>query len=202
MLFIVILAAAAGATYSCTTTDGRRLSRDRPIEECANVTQTVRHANGVVERLPSEKERAAIEAAEIRDAATRQQAMRDGLANATLLSRFPNEAAHAKHRADELAQNKVAIRTIETRLAQLEAERQDIAKELEFFPPGHPAPQALLRRASTNEALMIAQGQSLANQEREVLRINARLDGELVRLRTLWGQNPKHLPTARASSAP
>lgn len=201
MLAIVILAAATGASYSCTTPDGKRLLRDRPIEECAHVTQIVRHANGVVERIPSEEERAEIEAAKVRDAEKRQQATRERLANAMLLSRFPNEAAHTKHRLEELSQNTVAIRTIEARLAKLEIERLDIAKELEFYPPGHPAPQGLLRRESANQALTIAQKQSLANQEREVLRINARLDVELAKLRTLWGQNPTQ-PIARASSAP
>lgn len=199
MLAIFIMAAAAtGAdSYSCTTPEGRRLSRDRLIEECAHVAQVARRANGSVERIPSEEERAAIEDEAVRAEAKRKLATRERLRNDNLLSRFPNEAAHSKHRTEELADAKIAIRSAKVRLTDLEAEREVIAKELEFYPPGHPAPQALLRRAENNGIFITGQKDKLAAREGDVIRINARLDFELAELQTLWA---KTKPTARSSS--
>lgn len=201
-IFIIAAAATGADSYSCTTPDGRRLANDRLIEECAHVTQTVRRANGVFERIPSEEERDAIEAEKVRAAEKRQQATRERLENANLLSRFPNEAAHFKHRTKELASARLAIRGAEARLAGLEAERQAIARELEFYPPGHPAPPALLARADINERGIAGQKHNFATLAGEVERISARLDVELAKLRTLWGTRTPPARTSKSLSAP
>jgi len=105
--------AATADLYSCVSPQGQRISRDRPIDECVDVEQTVRRADGRVERIAPalspdevarrevEKERAEVE---------RQKRIKEDRADRSLVSRFPNEAAHMTARNEALAGADTAIR--------------------------------------------------------------------------------------------
>src|SRR6478609_5269556 len=49
---LLAVASLGGDLYSCILSRGERLSRDRLIEKCAGVEQTVRRRDGRIEKIP------------------------------------------------------------------------------------------------------------------------------------------------------
>lgn len=184
--------------YTCTTADGRRLTSDRPIPECTAREQRVLNPDGSQRTtLPpflSPEERAAKEAADRRAAADRlaqQDAIRR---DRTLMLRYPNEAAHARARHAALDDSNKAMRLSERRIKELTAERKPLLDESEFY-KGKPLPAKLKQALDANDASVEAQQVLIENQKAELVRINARFDAELARLKKLWaGATPGSLP--------
>ncbi|NCT84480.1 MAG: hypothetical protein GXC94_15125 [Comamonadaceae bacterium] len=184
--------------YSCTTADGRRLTSDRPIPECTAREQRVLNPDGSQRTtLPpflSPEERAAKEAADRRAAAERiaqQDAVRR---DRTLMLRYPNEAAHQRARHAALDDSDKAMRLSERRIKDLTAERKPLLDEAEFY-TGKPLPAKLKQALDANDASIEAQQVLIENQKAELVRINARFDAELARLKKLWaGAAPGSLP--------
>lgn len=184
--------------YTCTTADGRRLTSDRPIPECTAREQRVLNPDGSQRTtLPpflSPEERAAKETADRRAAAERlaqQDAIRR---DRTLMLRYPNEAAHARARHTALDDSNKAMRLSERRIQELTAERKPLLDEAEFY-KGRPLPAKLKQALDANDASVEAQQVLIENQKAELVRINARFDAELARLRKLWaGATPGSLP--------
>lgn len=209
---MVVVAAPAAPIYSCIDANGKRLTSDRPIPECANRDQRVLNADGSTKRVvpptPTADERADIETRERQaslDRATRLEAIRR---DRNLLARFPNEAAHRKARSAALDDVRKAVRLSESRLTLLAKERKPLADEAEFY-VGRPLPALLKQQLDANDAATEAQKTLLQNQQAEELRVDALYDLELERLRRLWsgaqpgslGALPKPVPAASAASA-
>jgi hypothetical protein len=191
-------AAPSRGIYTCTTPDGRRLTSDRPISECTAREQRVLNPDGSLRTtLPpylSPEERAIKEAAERRAAGERLARLDAVRRDRTLMQRYPNEAApqHARHTALDDA-NK-AMRISERRIQDLEKERRPLNDEAEFY-RGRPQPAKLKQAMDANDAGVEAQQQLIENQKAEIVRINARFDAELARLKKLWaGASPGSLP--------
>jgi hypothetical protein len=184
--------------YTCTTADGRRLTSDRPIAECTAREQRVLNADGSQRTtLPpflSPEERAAKEAADRRAAAERI-ALQDAIRrDRTLVQRYPNEAAHHRARNTALDDANKAMRISERRIKDLGTERKPLLDEAEFY-KGKPLPGKLKQSLDANDAAVEAQQQLIENQKAEIVRINARYDAELARLKKLWaGAAPGSLP--------
>lgn len=184
--------------YTCTTHDGRRLTSDRPIPECTSREQRVLNPDGSQRTtLPpflSPEERAAKEAADRRAAADRlaqQDAVRR---DRTLMLRYPIEAAHARARLTALDDADKAMRLSERRIKELTTERKPLLDEAEFY-KGRPLPAKLKQALDANDASVEAQQVLIENQKAELVRINARFDAELARLKKLWaGAPPGSLP--------
>jgi len=184
--------------YTCTTPDGRRLTSDRPIAECTSREQRVLNPDGshrtTLPPFLSPEERAAKELADRRAAADRlaqQDAIRR---DRTLMLRYPNEAAHQRARNAALDDSSKATRLSEHRIKDLTAERKPLADEAEFY-KGRPLPGKLKQALDANDASIEAQQQLIENQKSESVRINARFDAELARLKKLWaGATPGSLP--------
>ncbi|MFT7722494.1 MAG: hypothetical protein QM788_06655 [Roseateles sp.] len=184
--------------YACTTADGRRLTSDRPIPECTAREQRVLNTDGshraTLPPFLSPEERAAKEAADRRAAALRiaqQDAIRR---DRTLMLRYPNEAAHQRARHGALDDASKALRLSERRIKDLGTERKPLTDEAEFY-EGRPLPAKLKQALDANDAAVEAQQQLIENQKAELVRINARFDAELARLRKLWaGAAPGSLP--------
>lgn len=179
--------------YTCTTADGRRLTSDRPIPECTSREQRVLNPDGSQRTtLPpflSPEERAAKEAAERRAAAERlaqQDAIRR---DRTLMQRYPNEAAHQRARHAALDDANKAMKISERRIQDLGAERKPLLDEAEFY-KGRPLPAKLKQALDANDAGVEAQQQLIENQRAEIVRINARYNAELARLKKLWAGAP------------
>ncbi|MFG6431780.1 hypothetical protein [Roseateles sp. LYH14W] len=176
--------------YTCTTADGRKLTGDRPIPECTAREQRILNPDGSQRAtLPpflSPEERAAKEAADRRAAAERiaqQDAIRR---DRTLMQRYPTEAVHQRARNSALDDANKALRISERRIKDLGQERKPLLDEAEFY-KGRPLPGKLKQALDANDAGVEAQEVLIENQKAEIVRINARFDAELARLRKLWG---------------
>ncbi|MFN3305327.1 MAG: hypothetical protein ACK44A_16635 [Roseateles sp.] len=184
--------------YTCTTADGRKLTSDRPIAECTSREQRVLNPDGSQRAtLPpflSPEERAAKEAADRRAAAeriARQDAIRR---DRTLMQRYPNEAAHQRARTAALDDAHKAMRISERRIKDLGVERKPLLDEAEFY-KGRALPAKLKQALDANDAAVEAQQVLVENQKAEIVRINARFDAELARLKKLWsGTTPGSMP--------
>ena len=175
--------------YSCVDANGKKITSDRPIADCASREQRELNPDGSVRRVvpptPTLEERSAIEAREVEQAADRARQREAILRDRNLMARFPNQAAHQKAREAALEDVRKSVVTSESRLAVLLRERKPLLDEAEFY-VGKPLPVALKTRLDANEASADALRSLLQNQKLEVVRINTRYDAELERLRSLW----------------
>jgi hypothetical protein len=182
---------ASAGVYTCKDTRGRTLTSDRPIAECLDREQKALRATGGVLRTigPSYSEREAAERevqqrqAELVASQQTEQRRRDR----ALLTRYPNEAAHERERAEALAQADELARIARKRIADLGQERGKINDELEFY-KGDPqkAPRAVRQRLEDNTRSVEAQNRFIDVQLDERKRLNARFDDERTRLLPYW----------------
>ena len=195
VLAVVSMAALAqpakppGGIYTCIDSQGKRLTADRPIAECAHKEQQVLNRDGSVRAvLPptlTAEERADREARD-RAAAEARSAQSDAVRrDRNLMARFPDEAAHNRAREASADTVRMAMKASELRLRELETERKPLRDEAEFY-KGKVLPLKLKTAIDANDASMEAQRSSSANQEAELVRINKIYDAELGRLRRLW----------------
>ena len=205
--------AATAPIYSCIDANGKKLTSDRPIAECANRDQRLLNADGSVRMVVpppmTADERTEAEAAERRASAersTQQDAVRR---DRNLMLRFPNEAAHRRARESALDDVRKAVRTSEERIKLLAAERKPLLEEAEFY-VNRPLPPKLKQALDANDAAVEAQRALVQNQQAEVGRIDSLFDIELARLKRLWaGAQPGSMgalaveqTAATAASAP
>ena len=174
--------------FSCVV-NGKKITSDRPIQECSDREQRVLNSDGSLNRLLAPtltiEERAELERQQ-REEEERQVARRDAARrDRNLMQRYPDEAAHAKGRAKALDDVRLAVRNSESRIAQLKADRKPLEDEKEFY-VGKPLPIKLKLALDSNEASLEAQKALVQNQQIEVGRINSLYDAELVRLKKLW----------------
>ncbi len=192
---LVSAAAAQGqpsgpsSIYSCTTPDGRKLTSDRPILECASREQRVLNSDGSVRKmLPpmlSPEEQSAAEARQ-RAAEVQRLAQQDAVRrDRNLLQRYRDEAAHQRARESALDDIRQAMQLSEKRLSDLAAERKPMLEEAEFY-KGKRLPMKLQHQMDTNDAAAEAQRQSIENQRAELVRVNRLFDEELSRLKRMW----------------
>ena len=206
-------AKSSAGIYTCIDSQGRRLTADRPIAECAHKEQTLLNRDGSVRAvLPATltaEERAAKEARE-REAAEARSAQGDAVRrDRNLMIRYPDEAAHNRAREGAADTVRLAIKATEIRLRELAAERRPLSEEAEFY-QGKPLPPKLKAAIDANDAALGAQRSATANQEAELVRINKLYDAELERLRRLWsgapagslGPLPVVPPASRPASSP
>ena len=184
---------ADGRIYSCIDANGKRLTSDRTIPECAAREQRVLNSDGSVRRVVpptlTADERADAETREREaqaDRVTKQDAIRR---DRNLVARFPNEAAHAKARAVALDDVRNSVRISEARVKLLTIERKPLLDETEFY-VGKPLPSKLKAALDANDASLAAQRTLIQNQESEVGRIDGLYDAELARLKKLWAGAP------------
>jgi hypothetical protein len=202
----VAAAPAHAAIYSCVDGNGRRLTSDRPIVECATREQRMLNTDGSVRQIVpptmTADERAEAEAKERQASADRvaqQDAMRR---DRNLVNRFPNDAAHMKAREAALDDVRKGVAFSQGRLAELERERKPLIDEQEFY-KGRKPPAKLRQQLDANDAAVAAQKSLVQNQEDEIVRINNLYDVELERLKKLWaGASPGSMGALPAASAP
>jgi hypothetical protein len=195
--------------YSCVDANGKKLTSDRPIPECAGRDQRLLNSDGsvrqVVPPVPTADERASIEARQQEEALSRAVQREAIRRDRNLLQRFPNEAAHKKAREAALNDTRKALRISESRLEALDKERKPLMDEAEFY-VGKQMPLNLKQQIDGNDAASEAQRNLLQNQKAEIVRVNNLYDLELERLRKLWsGAQPGSLgalPPAEVASAP
>lgn len=177
--------------YSCVDGSGRTITSDRPIAQCADRDQRILgpdgSVRGVLRPSASPEEQTAREERERREALAREERLRDLRRDRLLLARFPDKASHDKVRNEALTTARNAIRAAESRIAQLNAERQKLAAETEFY-VGRPLPAKLAEQIEVNESAIATQKAQIDAQQAEIERVNRNYDEELARLRILWSR--------------
>ena len=185
--------AAQAPIYSCVDASGKRLTSDRPIPECNSRDQRILNPDGsvrsVVPPTPTADERAEREARERQVAAARSEQQDAVRRDRNLITRFPNEAAHAKARSAALDDVRKAVLASEKRMGLLATERKPLLDDAEFY-IGKPLPARLRQQLDANDATTDAQRSLIQDQQTELVRINALFDAELARLRRLWAGAP------------
>ncbi|WP_296510049.1 DUF4124 domain-containing protein [Rhodoferax sp.] len=181
----------SGGVYTCVDAKGRKLTADRPIQECIDREQKILNPSGTVRAKvgPSltAKEQADIEAKEKREAEERSRNAEEKRRDRALLVRYPAKAVHDQERADALAQIAVVVKAATNRLDELAKQRVAIDAEMEFYKKDPTkAPAYLRRQLEENSQSQGVQRRFIGEQEAEAKRVNARFDDELVRLRQLW----------------
>ncbi|MBQ0921141.1 DUF4124 domain-containing protein [Hydrogenophaga aromaticivorans] len=192
LLVVSTVALAQGkGIYTCIDSKGRRITSDRPITECLDREQRELTGSGTVKRVvpPSytAEERARIDAQKKAEEALQARIAEEKRRDRALLIRYPNKPVHDKERADALAQIDEVISAVNKRAQALLDQRKDISAELEFYQNDvSKAPLWLRRKLEDNEQQVAVQQRFVVEQTQEKLRLNARFDEELVKLRQLW----------------
>lgn len=176
--------------YTCVDGQGRRITSDRPIRECLDREQAELNRDGSTRRklppsLTADERAAAEDAARRKFAAesTRNDAIRR---DRNLMARYKDEASHNKAREGALDVVRKSVKSSQQRLADLEQERKALQAEAEFY-KGKELPRQLKVQFEANAVTTEAQRSLVATHEAELNRVTAVYDGELARLRKLWG---------------
>lgn len=177
--------------YTCVDANGRKLTSDRWIADCADREQKILNPSGSVNTVlvpaltPLEQQQ--LEAKKKADQAelARQQEVKKR--DRALLARYPNQAAHQKERVTALAQVAGARQAIAGSVQALQAERLKLTQEMDFYAkdPGKAPPRLRARLAAVDDNLA-AQARADMEQVAEIARIHARFDAEALRLKPGW----------------
>ena len=197
--------------YRCTDANGKKITSDRPVRECANSPHDELNPDGSLKRVVpppmTDDERADAEQRD-RDAKVAISTKNDWIRrDRNLMQRFPDEATHRKARAKALDEFDGSVRRYQERIVILTKERQGLREQAEFYgpPPMQPLPVQLKQQIDANETSLKVQFQLVQGQQDEINRFNAAYDIELARLRKLWAGAPAGslgpLPGPQATTA-
>jgi len=178
--------------YRCDI-DGKKVTRDRPIAECANRVQYLLNNDGSVNReVPPSltvEEREKKEQADLAEEYRQAQVKQVIRADRGLKLLYPNETAHKKARDKALDETRASVKSLEASIELLVAERKKLLDEAEFY-LNKPLPTKLKTSLEANEVTLKAKRELVEKQQSEVVRINNNFDIELARLRKLWDGAP------------
>ncbi len=178
----------AGAIYRCLGRDGKPITRDRLITDCAGDQYLVNPDGSnrrIVPRPPTEEEREDADQRQREADAERRAAQVQARADAALVKRFPDKASHDLARKAALDTARADVRASDARIADLMLARKPLLDEAEFY-VGKPLPTKLKTAIDANDASLAAQKSSRQNLDTEVDRINKNYDLELAKLTKLW----------------
>jgi len=182
-----------GSIYTCVDRNGRRLTADRPIAECADREQRELAPSGMVRRqlgpVLSEQERAVVEARQRKEAEERARALDERRRERALTARYPDKAAHDVERKAAIQMVEDVAATAEKRIVELRQQRKTMDTEMEFYKKDpSKAPMVLRTRIAENEDSIAEQQRFIAGQGDEKRRVHQRFDAELAHLRRLWDE--------------
>lgn len=178
-----------GSIFTCVNARGDHVRSDRPIADCMDREQRVLRKDGSLQYIwtpPLTADERTVKDARDRRVAAQRSAQREAeRADRLLMQRFPNESAHNRARDAALEAARAALVQSEERIAALDAERQPLLAEAEFYKE-RVLPAKLKHKFDAIDTAVAAQRQLIANQQAELVRVNALYDSELSRLRKLW----------------
>lgn len=180
-----------GGIYTCVDSQGHKLTSDRPIAQCTDRSQTVLNPSGTVRATVgpslSAKEQEALDKQARREAEERIRLEDEKRRDKALVMRYPNSAAHEKERKEAIDGINTVLVAANQRVSELTKQRGKIDDEMEFYKKDPTRAPAYLRRAlEENTQSMAVQQRFIAEQKKEIQRVNMRFDEELVRLKVLW----------------
>jgi hypothetical protein len=191
--------------YTCIDANGKKITSDRPIPECAEREQKELNSSGTVKRtvkpvMTAEEQRVLDDKLRAENEERTRQA-EEKRKDRALLTRYPNRASHDQERTEALAQVDDVMRAATKRIGELGTQRKEVDAQLEFYKKDpNKAPPTLRRQVDDNNNSIAVQKRFVIDQEGEKKRINARFDEELGKLKTLW-QLTAAVPTKAAASA-
>lgn len=183
--------APAAGIYACTDARGHRITADRPIADCVDRDQRMLGSTGIELRrvgpLPTENERAEMEARRRQQQAAQQRLREERSRDKALLLRYPGPAVHEAARAEALEQVDSVMAVAQRHLQELRERRKKLDIELEFYQNDpRQAPPQLRRQLQENTDFEEEQQRFLQQQGQEKQRINRRFDTQQAQLRRLW----------------
>ena len=186
--------AAAQGIYTCVDSKGRRHTADRPIVACIDREQVEMSPGGLAKRTiaPTQTavERAAAEAKAMQEAEERDHAEEQKKRERALVTRYPDRDLHDRERAEALALIDSISATVHKRIESLMQQHKYLDGEVEFYkidPSRMPA--KLKHQIVEVDQQLAAQKRFVIDQEQEKVKVNARFDEELARLKVLWARN-------------
>jgi Peptidase family M3 len=203
-------AAHAQGIYTCVLPNGRKITADRPVPECAEREQKELNASGtlrrVVKPVMTAQEQAVADNKAREENEERLRQAEEKRKDRAMLSRYPNVAIHDIERNAAVGSVDDVIKAAAKRITELGAQRKLIDQELEFYKKDpSKVPASLKRQIDEYDTSVATQKQFIGTQELEKKRIHQRFDVELVRLKQLWALvgAPAVAPTsvARAPAA-
>jgi hypothetical protein len=191
--------------YTCIDANGKKITSDRPIPECAEREQKELNSSGTVKRtvkpVMTVEEQRVFDDKQRAENEERSRIAEEKRKDRALLTRYPNRASHDQERTEALTQVDDVIRAATKRIGELGNQRKDIDAQLEFYKKDpSKAPPSLRRQVDDNNNSVAVQKRFVIDQEGEKKRINARFDEELGKLKTLW-QLTAAVPSKAAASA-
>ena len=192
--------------FTCVTAAGKTLTSDRLIADCVGREQRVLNSDGSLNRIVqptmTAEERAQAEEREAAAAAARAAKAEAVRRDRSLLTRFPDEAAHRRAREATLDSARKLVAASEVRLKALQEERKPLMADAEFY-AGKKLPPKLKTQLDANDVSTEGQRAQIESQKVEMARINQRFDEELQRLKKMWaGTPPGSTEVQAAVSAP
>ena len=194
----------ARSIFTCVSAAGKTLTSDRLIADCVGREQRVLNPDGSLNRVVpptlTADERARIEereAAAAQARAVRAEAVRR---DRSLLTRYPNQAAHSRARESTLDSVRKLLAASQVRLKSLEEERKPLLADAEFY-VGKSLPPKLKAQLDANEVSTEGQRGQIEAQKLEMARVNQRYDEELQRLSKLWAGAPPGTSELQAAAA-
>ena len=174
--------ASAARTYWCDDARGKRVQQSA-FADCSGKHWYVDGAGPVVplSAAPADPPNSKPQVPAVNRMAERQ--------DLDLLGKYVDEGAHRKARVADLEVVRERLRTLQSRLAALAAERKRLDEEAEFY-KGKPLPPALQRKFDENAAKVAALHILKTQEEQTAKHIDDRYDIELARLQKLWAGAP------------
>jgi len=196
---------SGGGIYTCVDRNGRRLTADRPIQECLDREQRELGPSGIVRRQigPSltEQERAAQDAQRRKEAEARSREVEERRRERVLTARYPDKATHDAERAVAIQLVDDVTATAEKRIVELRQQQKAFDVEMEFYKRDpSKAPMVLRRKIAENEDSIAEQQRFIAGQDQEKRRVHQRFDTELAQLRKLWDAQRQPVSTIAPAS--
>ncbi len=192
--------------YSCEDAQGRTISSDRPIMDCARREMRVLNRDGSLrEVIPppmTRDQRKQAERAELerRDALARSRARQ--ARDRSLLITFEDEQSLELVRQRQLAEIDAEIRIATTRILQLDEElkaAQANAAAQQRERGNRPLPFIFQKRITDAANAILAEDSLIRDRQSERDRLNERFDADAQRLRELLGHPPPATATSPAA---
>lgn len=190
--------------YNCEDAQGRTISSDRPIQDCARRELRVLNRDGSLrEVIPppltrDQRKQAERSELERRDALARSRARQ--ARDRSLLITFEDEESLETVRQRQLAEIDAEIRIATTRILQLDKDlkaAQAEASRQQKERAGRPLPFIYQQKITDAANAILAEDSLIRDRQNERERVNERFDADAARLRELLG----HPPPATATSA-
>jgi hypothetical protein len=183
---------ADAAIYMCKDANGRTITSDQPIPECAKRSMRELGSNGVVKReipapiTPEERRRREAEEAKKKEEAAALEARQK--ADRALMARFRNEKDIETARKRELE-------TIQDEIKREELSKADIGKQLKqaqtdadgYKKQNKRTPADLEHKIDDSQTALEESNKLLEEHHQEMDQVNARYDETLKRYREILG---------------